>query len=374
MKRPFHSLYLHVPFCAGGKCDYCAFASQGHSTAEERQAYLRGLEQEFVRRAREFAPLESIFIGGGTPSALSAEELSGLLSLVRRHFSLLPDCEWSCEANPDSLGEEKVDVLLSGGVNRLSLGVQSFHPALREVLGRRGSLERLEEVVGLARAKGLSRLNLDLIYAIPGETTAQWEEDLRSALSLKPDHLSCYSLTVEEGTPLARRLARQDHDPEEERFLACWQSADSLLNAAGLFRYEISNFSRPGCQCRHNQEVWHGQTYGGCGPAAVSFDGLSRWGNASALEDWLQGKPPEQDLLSPSGRQREILAFGMRTLEGWTDELLRERAGLALAQVREMPECRRLLQEGLLADTGERLFPTSQGLLLNDLILEALIL
>ncbi|MGN0866998.1 MAG: radical SAM family heme chaperone HemW [Oligosphaeraceae bacterium] len=375
MRRPLHSLYIHVPFCAGGKCDYCAFASQGHSTEEERRAYLQGLEREFLRRRQEFGPLESIFIGGGTPSSLSAEELSCLLALVRRHFERLPDCEWSCEANPDSLDGEKVEVLLAGGVNRLSLGVQSFHPVLRAALGRRGSLETLEEVVALARGKGLPRLNLDLIYAIPGETPAMWEEDLRKALSLHPDHLSCYSLTIEEGTPLARRLPRREHDPEEEeRFLTFWNAADALLGAAGFSRYEISNFARQGCQCRHNQQVWHGQTYGGCGPAAVSFDGLCRWGNPPVLREWLRGTPPEKDLLSPEGRRREVLAFAMRTTEGWDAQGLRERAGLELSQVLAMPECQRLLQEGLLACTEGRLHPTPRGLLFNDLVLEALIL
>ncbi len=375
MKRPFHSLYIHVPFCGGGKCDYCAFASQGHSTPEERRAYLQGLEGEFARRRQDFAPLESIFIGGGTPSCLSSGELSALLAMVRRHFVLLPDCEWSCEANPDSLDGEKVGILLSGGVNRLSLGVQSFHPFLRKTLGRRGSLETLEEVVKLARKQGLSRLNLDLIYAIPGETLAWWKEDLQQALSLEPDHLSCYSLILEENTPLARRHPPKPYDPEEEEvFLACWHLADTLLGAAGFSRYEISNFARTGCQCRHNQQVWHGQTYGGCGPAAVSFDGLSRWENPPSLREWLQEKAPEPDRLSPLGRQREILAFAMRTTEGWSARSLRERAGLELSQVLALPECQRLLQEGLLVFSEGRLYPTPKGLLFNDLILEALIL
>ena len=376
--QPYRSLYVHVPFCGGGKCDYCAFYSLGHPTVAQKAAYLSCLEREFQAHAGECAPLESIFLGGGTPSSLSAGELEILLAQVRRHFALLPDCEWSCEANPDSLDEEKLSVLLAGGVNRLSLGIQSFQPSVRASLGRRGSLEGLEGLLRAARQGGLRRLNLDLIDGAPGEGVDQWRQDLESALRLSPDHMSCYSLILEEGTPLAHRVrppsSPREAEEQEERFLECWRECDRLLGAAGLRRYEISNFAREGCHCRHNDQVWHGQTYLGCGPAAVSFNGLWRSANPQDLEDWLQGRAPERDLLPPEARRREILAFGMRTTAGWEEGLLRLRTGLELQRVVHLPECRRLLQEGLLEFTGGWLAPTPRGLLLNDTILEALIL
>ncbi len=366
MKQPYRSLYIHVPFCQGGKCDYCAFASQGDSTLAEREAYLCHLEEEFRRYEGECEPLRSVFLGGGTPSALSSAELARLLSSVREHFSLLPDCEWSCEANPDSLDSERLDALLSGGVNRLSLGVQAFDPALRAAIGRRGSLERLPALVSEARARGLASLNLDLIYCIPGENASQWREELRRALSLSPDHLSCYSLMVQEGTALARRLP-EHYQEDEELFWECWQENDRILGGAGLMRYEIANFAREGKRCRHNWEIWHGQTYLGCGPAAVSFDGADRRDNPPRLSDWLRDAPPQVDSLPEEARRREILAFGMRTVEGWSAGELREATGLSLEDdVLTLPECRALLQEGLLAWRDGRLSPTPEGLLLDD--------
>ena len=366
MKQPYRSLYIHVPFCQGGKCDYCAFESQGNSTASERETYLCHLEEEFQRYEGECEPLRSVFIGGGTPSALSAEELSRLLSSVRRHFQLLPDCEWSCEANPDSLDSEKLAALLSGGVNRLSLGVQAFDHTLRAAIGRRGSLECLPALVSEARAQGLASLNFDLIYCIPGETASQWQEELRRALAFAPDHLSCYSLMVQEGTPLAKRLAGH-YQEDEELFLECWHWNDRILGGAGLSRYEIANFAREGKRCRHNWEIWHGQTYLGCGPAAVSFDGADRRANPPHLCEWLRNAVPQVDSLPESARRREILAFGMRTVEGWSASELLAATGLSLEDdVLTLPECRALLQEGLVVWRAGRLSPTPEGLLLDD--------
>ncbi len=366
MKQPYRSLYIHVPFCQGGKCDYCAFESQGNSTKAEREAYLSHLEGEFRRHEGACEPLRSIFIGGGTPSALSPGELLRLLALVRKHFRLLPDCEWSCEANPDSLDSEKLAALLSGGVNRLSLGVQAFAPALRAAIGRRGSLERLPSLVAEARAGGCASLNFDLIYCIPGETASQWEEELARALSFSPDHLSCYGLMVQEGTALAKRLAGR-YQEDEGLFLECWERNDRILGKAGLARYEIANFAREGRVCRHNREVWHGQTYLGCGPAAVSFDGADRRANPPRLADWLRDAPPQVDSLPEAARRREVLAFGMRTVEGWSAAELLAATGLSLEDdVLTLPECRALLQEELLVWKDGRLAPTPKGLLLDD--------
>ncbi len=368
----YRSLYIHVPFCAGGKCDYCAFASQGHSSAEERRRYLEKLSQEFQRFAPECQPLRSIFMGGGTPSALSPEELSFLLSEIRRNFTLEADCEWTSEANPDSLTSEKLRAMLSGGVNRLSLGVQSFQKEIRNRIGRRGALENLESIVQEARELGLRRLNLDLIYAVPGETLEQWREDLKRAVALSPDHLSCYSLILEEGTPLAKRLLPEDDD--DALFLDCWRHNDEYLAQFGFQRYEISNFAKVGCHCRHNDEIWHGQTYLGCGPAAVSFDGSSRRANPSSLADWLRDVPPEVDELPPQARRREILAFGMRTVAGWNWDDMREVTGFTRDEVLAIPEVQELSRDGLVQWDEEAFRPTAQGLLFNDRILEAIIL
>lgn len=368
----YRSLYIHVPFCAGGKCDYCAFASQGDSTVEERRRYLDKLAQDFERLSPQCLPLRSIFIGGGTPSSLRAEELSELLSAVRRNFVLEPDCEWSSEANPDSLTSEKLHAMLEGGVNRLSLGVQSFQKRIRARIGRRGSLENLEKIVQEARSLGLRHLNFDLIYAIPGQSLQEWQEDLNHAVSLGPDHLSCYSLILEDGTPLSRRLSPSDD--EDEFFLACWEQNDQFLQENGYRRYEISNFAREGCKCRHNDEVWHGQTYLGCGPAAVSFDGCVRPTNPSSLSAWLSGTLPEVDEIPPMARRREILAFGMRTVEGWKWPLLEEMTGFLRDEVIGWPEVQELRKEELVQWDEESIFPTRSGLLFNDSVVGSLLL
>ncbi|MBO4619963.1 MAG: radical SAM family heme chaperone HemW [Victivallales bacterium] len=366
----YHSLYIHVPFCSGGKCDYCAFYSIGDSTPELREKYLNRLEEEFTEHASECAPLRSIFVGGGTPSALATEELSQLLGAVRRNFTLTPDCEWSMEANPDSLTMEKLHAALEGGVSRLSLGVQSFQPHLRERLGRRGSLETLPELVAQARKLGLPKLNFDLIYDIPGQTLPDWDSDLHAALSLSPEHLSCYSLIFEENTPLSRRLKPPVDD---EFFLQCWHHNDDLLAAHGLPRYEISNFAAQENRCRHNWEIWHGQTYLGCGPAAVSFDGEDRPANPADLTAWLDHAPPTHDHLAPDARRREIFAFAFRTVVGWTWELLDKTLGLTQKDLANRPEIQSLIGQNWIILDNSGIRPTPRGLIFNDQLLEALL-
>lgn len=367
----YSSLYIHVPFCQGGKCDYCAFYSLGDSPPELRQQYLSRLEEEFIENAEKCAPLRSIFIGGGTPSALTTEELVHLFEMIQQHFTLISDCEWTMEANPDSLTPDKLQAALEGGMNRLSLGVQSFQPHLRQLLGRKGTLDALPELIGFARKHGLKQLNFDLIYNIPGQQLSEWQSDLETALAFAPNHLSCYSLMFEEGTPLTNRLSPDDDD--DDFFLQCWQHNDDFLANQGFPRYEISNFARPANRCRHNWEIWHGQTYLGCGPAAVSFDGEDRPANPSDLFAWLNHAPPSHDRLPPLARQREILAFGFRTVDGWPWNQVEALLGISRGMLLEQSSIQKLHEAGLLIwdETGIR--PTRRGLLFNDEILAALL-
>ncbi len=368
---PYRSLYVHVPFCQGSKCDYCAFYSECNSSPELRRDYLDAIKNEFSIHRSECQPLRSIFIGGGTPSALSASELTELLEAIRGNFALTSDCEWSMEANPESLTAEKLAIAAGSGVNRISLGIQSFQPELRQQIGRRGTLERLPELVSAVRHVGIAALNFDLIYAIPGETPQLWQRDLETALSFAPDHLSCYSLIREEGTPFARRSNAENCDSDS--FLECWELNDAILGAAGLPRYEISNFAQPARRCRHNWEIWHGQTYLGCGPAAVSFNGVDRPANPSDLQQWLRQAPQEHDHLPRLQRAREILAFALRTVDGWSWSELQDATGFTSDQLSAWPEIQRLQEDGLLIFDSAGLRPTPQGLLFNDTILEELI-
>ncbi|MBO7742028.1 MAG: radical SAM family heme chaperone HemW [Victivallales bacterium] len=366
---PYRSLYVHVPFCRGGKCAYCAFYSEGHSTPEMRSSYLAHIQEEFRRNGHLCAPLRSIFIGGGTPGALEEQELKTLLSSIRENFILEPDCEWSMEANPDSITESCIAIAAEAGVNRISFGVQSFNGELRRRIGRHASPERLESLADACRTSGIKRMNLDLIYGIPGEKPEEWEADMRQALALHPAHLSCYSLILEPGTPLAEKYALTLED--EENFLTCWHLCDSVLGEAGMRRYEISNFAAPGRECRHNYEIWHGQTYLGCGPSAVSFDGTDRPANPASLTEWLAGKPREHDILPPEERRREIFAFAMRTADGWTWDELEQMTGIRRSEAEAIAA--QVIAQGLAVSDEYGLHPTPGGLLCNDDLLAALL-
>ncbi len=351
----FTSLYIHVPFCHG-KCAYCAFYSLPSSTMEMRDRYLSHLEEEFARYASQCPPLRSVYVGGGTPSLLSLDEWEKLSRAIHRHFTFAPDCEWSCEANPDSFSPELLQFWLDCGVNRISIGIQSFQSDLRKRIGRCGALPR-----DLPPIPPQCSLNLDLIFNIPGQTLPQWEEDLHRAVELSPNHVSCYALTLEEGTRLAKNLPPLSDD----QFLAFWDASDRILAEAGIRRYEISNFAQSGKECRHNLEIWRGGTYLGCGPAASSYDGVERRSNPSSLEQWLADAPAEHDPLPPAERAAEILATGLRLVDGWERQDFQRRTGFDAWELRGK-QMLHLQKQGLLHLTEEHVSPTPQGLLFND--------
>jgi oxygen-independent coproporphyrinogen-3 oxidase len=250
------------------------------------------------------------------------------------------------------------------------LGVQSFQPRLRAVLGRCGELRDLAATLERLQRAGIERQNLDFIFAIPGQSVADWRADLARAVDLGVEHISAYALTFEEGTRLAGRAAVEVVD--EDLFEAMWDATDEVLGSQGLCRYEISNFARPGAECRHNLAIWYGGTYLGCGPAATSFDGTMRWTQPASLRDWLAGVNPEQDLLSAEERACEILAFGFRTVAGWQWPDFRAQTGYDANDLRG-EELARLIEQGLLAPHGNGLAPTRDGLLLNDSVISALL-
>ena len=359
-RRPFESLYVHVPFCHG-KCSYCAFYSLGKSELGDQRGWLNGLLETMGGQTMACNALRSIFIGGGTPTALDDDLFQQLLNGVRRCFQLADDVEWTVEANPESLTEEKISIMGQCGVTRVSMGIQSFAPHIRGILGRCGHLDNLEKKVEALRKAGIRHLNFDFIYNIPGQKPSDFASDLRKALSFEPDHVSAYALTMEEGTP----LASVGTDVNDDDFLEYWRLADDILGEEGLLRYEISNFAKAGGKCRHNDDVWHGGTYLGVGPAATSFDGLDRWTQVADLAQWLKGVAPEVDQLPEDRRMAEILAFGMRTVAGWTWRRFTERTGVdaKLLRGRELSKLQRL---GLVKMDEEGVCPTNRGLLFND--------
>ena len=275
-------LYVHVPFCAR-KCAYCAFFSRPAEPAAVA-AWLAGVERELGGLPDGFAP-ESVFFGGGTPTALGENDLGRLLELVRARVDLSKVAEWTCEANPGTLTAAKLARLADGGVNRLSLGAQSFDAATLQRLGRIHAAAETRASVAQARAAGFANLGLDVIYGVPGTPFAAFQADLEEALALEPEHVSCYCLELEEGTPLAREAAAGRLEISEDGQRAQFEWGRRRLAAAGFGHYEISNFARPGRECRHNGLYWSGGEYIGVGPAAHSHWRGARWGNTPELPE-----------------------------------------------------------------------------------------
>ncbi len=268
-------LYVHTPFCAK-VCPYCAFHVHLGGAAVQRE-FVAALRREW-RLAREEFPLalETVYFGGGTPSILSAELFTELAAELPEEKSWT---EFTLEANPATVTPEKAAAWRAAGVNRISLGAQSFDPEMLRLLGRQHGPEEIAPTCALLREHGFSNLNIDLIFALPGQTEAAWETTIQAALACRPDHVSAYALTYEEDTPFFEKLRRGEWRQDEAREIAMFERTRELLGAAGLVDYEISNFARPGCESRHNLAYWRGADYLGLGPSACSTIGARRWKN-----------------------------------------------------------------------------------------------
>ena len=372
-------LYIHVPFCLH-KCHYCDFYSLVETGPQSRQPAFTDRLIEEIRAAGPWlgGPLETIFVGGGTPTLLEPDLWARLLAAIRADLNLQPGCEFTVEANPDALSAELLEVLVAGGVNRLSMGAQSFDPALLKVLERTHNPDNVRRGVELARAAGITNFNLDLIFGIPGQLLEGWATDLDAVLALDPAHLSCYSLTYEPNTPLAAKLRRGtirrvDEDVEAEMY----EATIDRLAGAGFEHYEISNWALPGRACRHNLLYWRNGSWWPLGPGAAGHVDGVRWKNAPRLGDYLRIGPlppiTGQEQLDQDGRIGETLMMGLRLLEGiWLDRLG------ALLAVGDRGELRRLAVErhtaaGLLEQRDGRLRFTRAGLLLADTVLADLL-
>jgi len=367
----FENLYIHVPFC-NSKCGYCSFYSLPQVDIALMQRYLEAMERELEESAQS-EPLDTVYIGGGTPTVLPLPLLENLLVAVGSCFRLKPGAEVTMECNPETLSAAYVDIIRTT-VNRVSMGVQSFSPRLRKTLGRRGSPEEIESAVRQLRRGGIENISLDLIYAIPGQTMDDWLNDLRHAIETGVNHLSCYSLTLEQGTPLAQEVGLDAVDDSLSDDM--WHAAGEFLHDFGLERYEVSNYALPDWECRHNLNVWHGRSYLGMGPAACSFNGTLRWTAPANLQQWLEGAVAVRDELPALARACEVFAFGLRTVKGWTREQW-ETLPASLVGARSWNSWRdseavaRLVLSGLLENTLEQIRPTTRGIAFwNDVAAE----
>jgi oxygen-independent coproporphyrinogen-3 oxidase len=326
------ALYVHVPFCAA-KCRYCDFYSVPHDEGAVR-GYLDALATELALRGGCLLPaLETIFVGGGTPTSLSADSLARLLGLLQPLAG--EQTEFTVEANPGTIDADKAALLAAAGVNRVSLGVQSLDAGELALLGRIHSPSQATDAVELLRCCLIDNLSVDLIYGIPGQTPAGWRDTLARAATLPVSHVSTYGLTFEEGTPLHRDLLAGRVSPmPEERQRACYYEGAAFLEGEGLGQYEISNFARPGRRCRHNLTYWRNEAYLGLGPGAASYVGGCRGTNAPDLDGYVASllagalPPCQSERLTGRKALAEALMLGLRLIEGVDRRAFARRYGL----------------------------------------------
>jgi oxygen-independent coproporphyrinogen-3 oxidase len=360
---PVRHLYAHLPFCAS-RCGYCAFVVEV-GALDRRDAYLDALVAELEREAHLLGPLETVYLGGGTPTLMRPRRLRRLMEAIGPH--LAEDAEVSIEANPETVDGPALAELRRMGVTRLSLGVQSFRPHLLTALDRAATPEQARRVVGCARAAGFEDIGIDLLFAVPGQTPADLEADLADALELGPDHLSWYELELKPGSALARAgTPPADEDASADAYRRIVEG----LEGAGYRWYETANFARPGHECRHSLGYWDADDYLGIGVGAVSTVAGRRWRNAPGLARYLSataagGEPP---------RTRERLDADDRRRERWMLGLRLDRAlPLAWAGPPDRPEAlERLRSAGLVRADGETIALTREGRFVQNAVLHEL--
>jgi oxygen-independent coproporphyrinogen-3 oxidase len=375
------SLYVHIPFCRS-KCAYCDFSSYAR---KERliPAYVDALLREatFWAESGVVDRVDTLYFGGGTPSLLPIAEAERLLDSLRKLFDVASHAEMTLEANPESVNAAHLRALRRAGINRLSIGVQSFDDAELRFLGRIHDAARAEEAYHAARKAGFDNVSIDLVFGLPRQTTEQWRRSLEKAIALGPDHLSLYALTLEEGTPLAHRVAAgecQEPDPDVQAEMYTWSS--ERLAEAGYEQYEISNWSRPGHRCRHNLTYWQSRPYLGLGAGAHSYVDGYRLANERLPDRYIElvptgggawpcdPPPPQVESVERPDAERDLsdaIILGLRLTEGVSLAGLSERFGVDVGEryVEEIADLRRL---GLLESTHGRTRLTERGRLLGN--------
>lgn len=370
-------LYLHVPFCFH-KCHYCDFYSFVDREGRSGDYLARLADDVSWTLSRVEGEIDTVFIGGGTPTLLTAEELGVLTAQVRR-FPLARDVEWTVEANPETIDLAKARVLAAAGVNRVSIGAQSFDPRHLKTLERWHDPANVARAAGFLREAGIVNFNLDLIFGIPGQSLADWRADLARALEIGPEHLSCYGLTYEQNTAMTRRLERGEFEPCDDSVEAeMYEATRDTLAAAGFAQYEVSNYARPGRECRHNLVYWRNEPWWAIGPSASGYVAGHRYKVVPRLGDWLaragDGSQPVVDHEAPDERRNasEALMVGLRLAEGIGAELEQHAVALAPARAAVIAKA---IADGLLERDAAtaRLRFTRRGMMLANEVLEELV-
>ena len=364
-------IYIHIPFCRS-RCIYCGFYST--TSLEHRQRYVEAVCREIAVRPLD-TPVDTIYLGGGTPSQLTIEQLRQLFDTLYIYNKVRDGAEVTIEVNPDDVTVEFVAGLQQLPVNRVSMGAQTFSDERLRFLHRRHTSSQVSEAVKRFRTAGISNISIDLMYGFPGETLSDWLHDIGSALALDVEHLSAYCLTVEEGTPLFERMRNEKCEMRNEEIeRSMYYTLIDRLEAAGFEHYEISNFAKPGYRSRHNSSYWNGTPYIGLGAAAHSFDGKTRSWNISDLQEYINGMEHSERL------------YESETLDGdtrYNDQVtvaLRTREGLDLTKLSEqqraycLRSARRYIDDGLLRLDSDRLSLTRRGLFVSDMVMADLMI
>ncbi|RLT41774.1 MAG: radical SAM family heme chaperone HemW [Chloroflexi bacterium] len=381
--KPTLALYLHIPFCSS-KCGYCDFNSyEGleHLVPEYTPALVRELEL-WAPAARPFH-VDTVFFGGGTPSLTSLDDMRAITAAVHDQYDIAPDAEWTLEANPTELTREHLEGLRGLGINRLSMGVQSMRQDELELLEREHTPERVVQAVEDARAAGFDNMNLDLIFGLIGQRTEQWQESLERVIEFRPEHLSCYALTVEPGTALYYRVQKgQLPDPDPDVAAEEYEWTRERLAHAGYEQYEISNWAQPGRACRHNLVYWRAEPYLGFGAGAHSFFVGQRFANLDAPNRYTDAVNATVEARAASGsaamqqiaggetpddvtQQADAMILGLRLMEGVALDEFATRFGVR-AETAFAAAIAKHTRFGLLEVVSGRLRLTSRGLLLSN--------
>lgn len=371
MNKDTLGLYLHIPFCVS-KCKYCDFCSFPKGE-EERARYVAALCGEIESVPEDTRPVDSVFFGGGTPSLLSASEFASVFEKINKKYNVSADAEITVEANPGTVTREKLSALFSLGVNRISMGLQSSHNGELSILGRIHTFEEFLESYRLVKACGFENINVDLMYAIPSQTTESFEETLRRVIALSPAHISAYSLIIEDGTPFGRERDRLAL-PSEEEEIGMYEAACRLLSEAGYRHYEISNYAKDGRLCRHNLRYWQGGDYLGFGLAAHSLYRGERLANTEDFEAYLAAPAAYAARIprSPSDEEQEYVMLGLRTALGISPSEYRARFGKDFSSGRE-ESLSLYTRLGYLRSEEDRLFLTEKGFYVSNAILSEIL-
>lgn len=369
-------IYIHIPFCKR-RCIYCDFFSTTQS--EKKPTYVHALCQELDMRKDylEGEDIETIYLGGGTPSQLSQEELEEIFSTIYHIYKVKDDAEITLEANPDDLTPEYVTMLRQLPINRISMGIQTFQEETLKLLHRRHTAKQAIEAFERCREAGFQNISIDLMYGLPGETLDTWKQDLQQAIALHPEHISAYHLIYEEDTALWKlREQHQVEEADEDLSLTLFTTLIDELTEAGYQHYEISNFCLPGLHSRHNSSYWTGKKYLGCGPSAHSFNGTSRQWNVASLSAYIdgiqQGNPDyEIEELDLYTRYNDFVLTSIRTCWGMSLSHLRSTYGEALYRYC-LSMAKPHLEQGVLEISGDILKLTRKGIFISDGIMSDL--